>query len=100
MENTQQTQQTQQQWEEELGALWKRKSQNGGQTYLAGHVKVDVLGNEETVKVVVFSNRNKTKDTQPDFRIYQARKPQEATASSEAAAPSATTETTEEDALL
>jgi len=96
MENTQQTQQTQ--WEEELGALWKRKSQNGGQTYLAGHVKVNVLGTEETVKLVIFSNRNKTKDTQPDFRIYQARKPQQQEDTAQAAAT--TSESTEEESLL
>ena len=96
MENTQQTQQK---WEEELGALWKRKSQNGGQTYLAGHVKLDVLGTEETVKFVIFSNRNKTKDTQPDFRIYQARTPDQVKEAKEAATTE-TTESTEQEALL
>ena len=46
---------------EELGALWKRTARSDGQTYLAGHVKGGELGlGEETVKVVVFSNKNKT----------------------------------------
>ena len=54
---------------EELGALWKRKSRNG-MTYLAGHVKHDELGKEVTNKVVVFSNDKKTNDKQPDYRIY------------------------------
>lgn len=57
-------------YEEEIGALWKRKSKSG-MTYLAGHVKVeDDLGTEKTVKVVLFSNRNKTNENQPDFRMY------------------------------
>jgi uncharacterized protein (DUF736 family) len=54
---------------EEIGALWKRTSRNN-MTYLAGHVKVDELGMEKTVKVVVFSNQNKQKDNQPDYRVY------------------------------
>ena len=54
---------------EEIGALWKRTSRNN-MTYLAGHVKVDELGHEKTVKVVIFSNQNKQKDSQPDYRVY------------------------------
>ena len=47
-------------FEEEIGALWKRKSKNG-LTYLAGHVKIeDELGTEKMVKVVLFSNKKKT----------------------------------------
>ena len=61
---------------EELGALWKRTARSDGQTYLAGHVKGGELGlGEETVKVVVFSNKNKTNERAPDFRIYKS-KPQ------------------------
>ena len=57
-------------FEEEIGALWKRKSKNG-LTYLAGHVKLeDELGTEKTVKVVLFSNKKKTNEKQPDFRMY------------------------------
>ena len=54
---------------DEVGALWKRKSKNG-MTYLAGHVKYDELGKEITSKVVVFSNDKKSNDKQPDYRIY------------------------------
>jgi uncharacterized protein (DUF736 family) len=54
---------------DEVGALWKRKSKSG-MTYLAGHVKYDELGKEVTSKVVVFSNDNKSNDKQPDYRIY------------------------------
>jgi|TARA_R110000751_G_scaffold23569_4_gene65091 uncharacterized protein (DUF736 family) len=57
-------------FEEEIGALWKRKSKNG-LTYLAGHVKIeDELGTEKMVKVVLFSNKKKTNEKQPDFRMY------------------------------
>lgn len=68
---TQETTQEQQkkQFEQEVGAFWKRTSQRG-QKYLAGHINV---GADEPVKVVVFSNRNKDKDTQPDYRVYKSR---------------------------
>ena len=39
----------------ELGALWKNQGRN--QTYLTGHMKLP--GQDEPVKVVVFSNKNK-----------------------------------------
>ena len=52
----------------ELGALWKNQGRN--QTYLTGHMKLP--GNEEAVKVVVFSNKNKNKDNQPDYRVYKS----------------------------
>ena len=29
-------------------------------------------GQEESVKVVVFSNKNKNKDNQPDYRVYKS----------------------------
>tara|TARA_R100000808_G_scaffold24932_1_gene59537 strand:+ start:18064 stop:18351 length:288 start_codon:yes stop_codon:yes gene_type:complete len=51
---------------EEVGAFWKRKAQNGGQTYLAGHV--EGLG-----KVVVFTNKSKTSDNHPDYRVYKSK---------------------------
>jgi uncharacterized protein (DUF736 family) len=75
MEN--QTQQKTQ--NEELGALWKRTSQQG-QKYLAGHLKVGEFGEEQTVKVVVFQNRNKSNEKQPDFRMYKSQAPSTASA--------------------
>ena len=50
----------------ELGALWKNKGRS--QTYLTGHVTPP--GQSNPVKLIVFSNKNKTKDNQPDFRVY------------------------------
>jgi len=57
---------------EELGALWKRQARSSGQTYLAGHLKGGEFG-DEGVKVVVFSNKNKTNERAPDFRIYKSK---------------------------
>ena len=52
----------------EVGALWRKESPT--QKYFSGHVKIDDYGEEKLLKVVVFSNRHKTKDNHPDFRIY------------------------------
>ena len=52
----------------EVGALWKKESAT--QKFFSGHVKVDDYGEEKLLKVVVFSNRHKNKDSHPDFRIY------------------------------
>ena len=52
----------------EIGALWKKEGAN--QKFLSGYVKIDELGLEKEVKVVVFANKNKSKDTAPDYRIY------------------------------
>ena len=57
----------------EVGAFWKRTSKNG-KKYLAGTLKPDQLpdtfGDGEKVKVVMFPNGNKDKDTKPDFYLY------------------------------
>ena len=50
----------------ELGALWKNTGRS--QTYLTGHVTPP--GATEPLKVIIFSNKNKNKDSQPDFRVY------------------------------
>ena len=63
-----------------IGALWARESRNGGQKYLAGNVKLDIDGEEKTVKVVVFKNNRKERDNQPDYQIYKAREAHPATA--------------------
>jgi len=53
----------------DVGALWKREGKN--QKYLSGYVKVDELGIERELKIVVFSNKNKNNnDKAPDYRIY------------------------------
>lgn len=55
---------------EEIGAFWKRTSRNN-MTYLAGHIEVQQPdGTKTKEKVVVFSNQNKQKDNQPDYRVY------------------------------
>lgn len=62
------TQKNNNEWSErEIGALWKREGKN--QKYLTGKMK-NADGSEQ--QVVIFSNRNKTKDNQPDFRVYKS----------------------------
>ena len=53
--------------EREIGALWKREGKN--QKYLTGKMK-NADGSEQ--QIVIFSNKNKTKDNQPDFRVYKS----------------------------
>ena len=55
----------------ELGALWKRQGKS--QNYLSGFVKVGEFGVEQEVRLVIFTNKNKVKNTKaPDFVIYQS----------------------------
>ena len=55
-------------WQDrEIGALWKRD--NGSQKYLTGKMK-DKDGNEQ--QVVIFKNKFKDKENQPDFRVYKS----------------------------
>jgi len=53
----------------DIGALWKKESRDG-QKYLSGVVKLE---DGTTVRIVVFSNRYKKSENQPDFRIYRSR---------------------------
>ena len=65
----------------DVGALWKRESST--QKYLSGYVKVDELGIEREVKVIVFSNKNRKDNPKaPDYRIYLST-PQEGAVSKE-----------------
>ena len=54
-------------WQErEIGALWNRNGSN--QKYLSGKLK---LADGSTLDVVIFSNKYKNADNQPDFRVYK-----------------------------
>tara|TARA_B110001454_G_C12683721_1_gene419259 strand:- start:771 stop:1049 length:279 start_codon:yes stop_codon:yes gene_type:complete len=64
----------------EMGALWKKQGRN--QTYLSGTVKAE---DGSTRRVIVFENKNKKAENQPDFVIYES-KPQEQGATAPAAA--------------
>lgn len=77
--------------EREIGALWKREGRN--QKYLTGKVK-NADGTEQ--QVVIFSNKNKTKDNQPDFRVYKSEPRPEV----EAVAEGATSSVGEQEDLL
>ena len=68
------TQKNNNEWSErEIGAFWKREGKN--QKYLTGKIK---NGDGTEQQVVVFSIKNKTKDNQPDFRVYKS-EPREST---------------------
>ena len=71
MSDTKQNQNSE--WRErELGTLWVR--QGKGQKYLSGHLEIETMpGMTEKVKVVVFSNKGKSKNEQaPDYVVYRS----------------------------
>jgi uncharacterized protein (DUF736 family) len=51
---------------QELGALWKKKSK-AGMSFLSGYIN-DHDG--QRIDVVVFANSNKSNEKAPDFRMY------------------------------
>jgi len=58
----------------EIGALWEKQSPS--QKYFSGHFTVaDENGVDQKVKVVIFTNKHKKKETHPDFRIYKSADP-------------------------
>lgn len=63
--------------EDELGALWLKSAKSGGD-YFTGSITVG----GEKIDIVVFSNRFKKSDKQPDYRILRARERSEREAAS------------------
>ena len=58
----------------EIGALWEKESPS--QKYFSGHFTVaDANGVEQKVRVVIFTNKHKKKDTHPDYRVYKSADP-------------------------
>jgi len=56
----------------ELGALWKKDTQNG--KMLSGRIKrASLPAGAEDIEIVIFTNKFKKADNHPDFRIYLAR---------------------------
>ena len=49
-----------------IGALWARSSKGSGKAYYTG--EVTIAG--ETHRIVVFTNDYKTKENQPDLKIF------------------------------
>lgn len=64
----------------ELGALWVR--QGKGQKYLTGHLEIETMpGMTEKVKIVVFSNKGKSKnENAPDYVVYRSKPAEESPA--------------------
>ena len=71
----------------EIGALWKKDGPT--QKYLSGYLTIDEFGTKTKVNVVVFGNKNKSKDTAPDFRVYLSKENTPTQAATEATAESA-----------
>lgn len=58
-----------QEWKNrEVGALWKKKNEKG--SYCTGYVTIDELGQKTKRRVIMFANKQKNKDSSPDFIIY------------------------------
>lgn len=55
----------------EIAAFWRRTSKNG-KRYLAGTMKTEDIPETfgEKVKVIMFDNKSKEKENQPDFYLY------------------------------
>ena len=53
---------------DKLGSLWKKQSTKA--SYMTGEVKID----GKKIRLIVFQNNRKTKETQPDFDIFIARR--------------------------
>ena len=82
-------------WQQrEIGALWKNEGRN--QKYLAGHIK-NVDGTEQ--KVVIFSNKNRSNDKAPHFRVYKS-EDQKEQSSSDTSVDDMTSKQSEEDSDL
>lgn len=74
MTDTNKSTDTNNEWKErDIGALWKREGKN--QRYLSGKLTID----GKVTNVVVFVNKFKEKENQPDFRIYEDRPREEVT---------------------
>ncbi len=53
--------------ENEIGVLWKNKSAKG-EVYFSGQIAIS----DQVVKVVVFANKYKKNDKEPDYRILRS----------------------------
>jgi hypothetical protein len=60
----------------ELGALWVRQGKS--QRYLTGTIRVGEFGVEKEVKIIVFSNKHKSKNERaPDYVVYESKDKEE-----------------------
>ena len=61
----------------EIGALWKKQGKT--QKFLSGTINLKAIGYDKDVQIVVFTNKFKQKETHPDLRMYVS-KPKPGTA--------------------
>ena len=69
----------------EIGAFWKKKNDKG--SYCTGYVVVDELGQKTKKRVIMFANKNKSKDNSPDFIVYLSNETEEQSKPVAATAP-------------
>ena len=97
MENTEKQSEKQSEWKSrELGALWVRSGKS--QKYLSGQIKMETMpGVEETIKVVVFTNKGREKNERaPDYVVYRSEDADSKKAQVEKVATEATNEVASE----
>jgi hypothetical protein len=97
MENTEKQSEKQSEWKNrELGALWVRSGKS--QKYLSGQIKMETMpGVEETIKVVVFTNKGREKNERaPDYVVYRSEDADSKKAQVEKVATEATNEVASE----
>ena len=61
----------------EAGAFWKKKNEKG--SYCTGYILVDELGQKSKKRVIMFANKNKSKENSPDFIVYLSNENEEQT---------------------
>ena len=52
-----------------LGGLWLKD--NGKSKFLSGKITIEINGQKATQNVVIFKNKFKEKDNQPDYVVFQ-----------------------------
>ena len=72
----------------ELGVFLGKENKKTGEKYLTGIINLKALGFDKDVPVVVFTNKNKQKDSHPDLRVYLSEKPTPTAAAQPVATPS------------
>lgn len=59
----------------EIGVLWKRKAKASGESYFTGTLTFqEAVKSGQQIQVILFSNKSKKTDNQPDVRVYISEK--------------------------
>jgi len=58
-----------------IGALWVKEGKKGD--FYSGYIEVENGGKKEKIRIVVFKNNYKNKETSPDFQILKSKMTEE-----------------------